>query len=142
MRGKRVDADTVQPVEAAVEVDERLCPQQAHDVDLLFQQRGAISEIDPEPLVLGGVPTDTDGEPDASTAEQVDRRDLLGDQRRLALRQHQHAGDEVHSGGERGEMAEQHEDLVERVLGRVRRGREAAERTGTEPAAEAPSMWS
>ena len=125
--------DPAEVVKAAFVVDQRLRPEQSQDVDLLFQQCGAIGEVDTQPFVLRRVPTDSDGRPDSSAAEQVDRRDLLGNQSDLSLRQHQHAGDELQTRGDRGEVAEEHEDLVERVLGGVRRVREAAERTGAEP---------
>ena len=96
VRRQWIDADAVELVEAALEVDERLGPQHAHHIDLLFEQRGAIGEVDAEAFVLRGVPTDTDGQADAPAAEQIDRRDLLGDHGGLALWQHQHAGDKAH----------------------------------------------
>ena len=94
---QRVDADAVELVEAAFEVDHRLGPQHPHDIDLLLEQRRAIGEVDAKALVLCRVPTDADRKADAPTAEEVDRRDLLGNDRRLALRQHQHTGHEAHA---------------------------------------------
>ena len=44
----------------------------------------------------------------------------FADERRLALRQDEHAGDELERGRDRGEVAEEDEELVELVLGRVR----------------------
>ena len=133
VRWQWIDTDTVQLVEAALEVDDRLGPQHSQDIHLLLEQRRAIGEVDAEGLVLGGVPTDTYGEANTSAAEQIDRCDLLGDYRGLALWQHQHAGDKAHSSGERGEVAEQHEDLVKGVLGGVRGVGEAAEWARAEP---------
>ena len=114
-------------------LDLRLGPERAHHVDLLVEHVGAMGEVRAESLVLRPVPSDADRDADASPAQQVDGRDLLRRQCRLALREHEHAGDEVQPLGHRGEMAEQHEDLVERVRRRVRRAREVAERTRPEP---------
>ena len=132
VNGQRVDPDAAEVVEATLEVDDRPGPELAQHVDLLLEDRRPVGEVDAEPVVLGRVPPDADGHPEAATAQQVDRRDLLGHQRRLALRQHEHARDELQRRREGCEMAVQDQDLVERVLRRVRRGRERTERARPE----------
>ena len=72
-----------------------------------------------ERLVLDGVPAEPDAEPEPSLGQQVDLGGLLGDERRLALGQDDHAGDQLERGA-RGEVAEQHERLVERRVHVVR----------------------
>ena len=60
--------------------------------------------------------------------EHVDRRELLGEQDRLTLRQHDHADGEPHAAGQRGEVGERDERL-----------RAAAPRAGLSPGASAGS---
>jgi hypothetical protein len=54
-----------------------------------------IGEVDAETFVFGSVPTDADGQANPTAAEKIDRGDLLGDDRCLALRQDEHTADEV-----------------------------------------------
>ena len=129
---QRVDPDAVEVVEVPLEIDDRLAPQLAHHVDLLFEDRRAVGEVDTEPFVLRRVPADTDRHSQPAATEEIDRRDLLGRQSRLALGQHQHARHELQRRRQGGEVAVQHQDLVERVLRRVRRGRERTERSRPE----------
>ena len=79
-------------------------------------------EVLAERLELDEVPAEPDAEPEVPASEDVDLGRLLRDERGLPLRQHEHAGDELEAGDDRGQVAEQDEQLVELVLGRVRPG--------------------
>ena len=94
--------------------NELVGPEQAHDLDLLFDAPRAVPEVHAESFVLDMVPADRHAEPKPPFAEHVERCGLLRRQRGLALRQDDDAGDEFEP-GDRGEKAEQHEGLVERI---------------------------
>ena len=115
-----------------VEVEVGLGPERTHDVDLLIENSGPVLEVRAEGFVLGPVPSDADRDADATAAQQVDRRDLLRGKRGLTLREDEDAGDKAQLGRDGGEVAEQHEDLVEGVGRGVGRAREAAHRARTE----------
>src|SRR5262249_55506266 len=66
---------------------------------------------------------------------QVQSGDLLGGERRLALGEQQHAGDEAKPLRDGGQVTEEHQDLVEDMLRGVRRTRKAPERSRTKPLA-------
>ncbi len=66
--------------------------------------RSAQREVGAEPFVLGEVPAHADGHPQSAAAQDVDRRVLLGGERRLALRQDQHARDELDALCHRGKL--------------------------------------
>ena len=75
----------------------------------------------PKPVVLGLVPRGADAEDGAALGDDVERRDDLGEQRRVAVR---HAGDEraeLHALGARGECAEQGVRLEDRFVGPAER---------------------
>ena len=63
------------------------------------------------------VPADADAEAEAAAAQHVEARRLLRHQRRLALRQDQHAGGKADALRAAGEKAEQHERIVIAVGG-------------------------
>ena len=112
-RGRpRVDAGIVDRVPAALEADMRLGPQRLHDLHLLLRAAAAIVEILVEPDELDLVPADPDAEPEPAAAQHVEAGRLLGDERRLALRQDQHAGREAELRRAAGEIAEQDERVV------------------------------
>jgi len=111
----------------ARECHQRLSPQFAHHLDLLLEHVRARAEVGAERLVLCPVPSNSDRQSQSSTTEQIDRRHLLRNHRRLALGQDHHTGHEFESCGDPSEMTEEHEDLVEGVLIGVRRRAEAAE---------------
>ena len=69
-------------------------------------------EIHAEPLELDLVPADADAQPEAALAQCIERGRLLGHQRRLALRQDQHAGGELDLLGHAGQEGEEHEGIV------------------------------
>ena len=69
-------------------------------------------EVHAEALELDLVPADADAQPEAALAQRVERGGLLGDQRRLALRQDQHAGGEADLLRDARQEAEQHERIV------------------------------
>ncbi|GAA0211580.1 hypothetical protein GCM10010492_06750 [Saccharothrix mutabilis subsp. mutabilis] len=63
--------------------------------------------------------TDAHAKPQPPAAEHVDLGHLLGHQRRLALRQHEHPGHQLHRRRHRREVPEQYEHLVERGVAGV-----------------------
>ena len=83
---------------AAVEVDDRLRPEPPQQVDLLLGAPAAVVEVLAERLELDVVPADPDAEPQTPAGEHVDLGRLLRDERRLPLRQDEHAGDELEPG--------------------------------------------
>jgi hypothetical protein len=121
-RRQRVDPDPIEVVELAVERDQRLAPEPAQQLDLLLEPVPTAVEVGLESFILGGVPPGADGDP--TLGEDEDARHEP-DRRRC-----------------RGEVAEEGEDLVERVLNGVRRRRERSEGPGPSRSTEAPRMWS
>ena len=105
---------------ATVEIDHGLGPQHPHELDLLLEAAPSVVEIHPQRLVLDRVPADAETEAKAAAGEHVYLRRLLREQRRLALRRDDDSGDELEPRRHAGEVAEEHEDLVEQVLGPVR----------------------
>ncbi len=74
---------------------------------------GRGSEVLAQGLVLDPVPADAEAEPEPARGQQVDLGGLLGQQGGLALGRDDDAGDQLQR-GQRGEVAEHHERLVER----------------------------
>ena len=106
-------------VVTALERDDVLRPEQPQHLDLFLVAAGAVAEVHPERLVLHLVPADADAEPELAAGQHVDLRRLLGHEHGLALREDEHAGYQLEV-GDRGEVSEQREHLVERRLRRVR----------------------
>ena len=69
----------------AVEGDQFLRPQQAHDLDLLLEAPTTIREVLIERLVLHPVAPDADAEAQPPAGEQIELGGLLGEQHGLAL---------------------------------------------------------
>ncbi len=111
-----VDTGVVDGVPGALEADMRLGPQRLHQAHLLLRAFAAIRKIFVEADELDLVPADADAEPEAAAAQDVERGGLLGDQHGLALRQDQDLGREADRLGAAGEVAEQHEGIVEQIL--------------------------
>ena len=68
-----------------------------------------------EAVVFDPVPADPDAEAKPAVREQVDIRGLFGEERRLPLRQDDHAGDQFEVLGDTGEIGVGDQRLVERV---------------------------
>jgi hypothetical protein len=96
----------------AVEFDMRLVPQSLHHAHLFGRARPAVVEILVEADKLDLVPADADAEAEAAAAQYIERGRLFGDERRLALRQYQHADGEADLCRAAGQEAEQHERVV------------------------------
>ncbi len=94
----------------------RLGPQRLHDPHLLLGAAAAIVEILVERDELDVVPADPDAEPEPAAAQHAEAGRLLRDQRRLALRQDQDAGREAELARASGQIAEQHERIVEQIV--------------------------
>ena len=117
----------VHPVEAAREVDDRLCEQLAEQLDLLLLPGAAGCKVLPERLVLDVVPADPDSEAKPAAGQEVNIGSLACHERSLALREDQDAGGEADPLGDGGQVGEHYERVVERVVLGVR----ARQRTGS-----------
>jgi hypothetical protein len=87
----------------------RSTPQKLH---LALDPLPPVGEVLAQGLVLDGVPSEADTEPEPAAGEKVDFGRLLGDQGRLPLRENDDPGDELQR-CESGQVAEEHERLVE-----------------------------
>ena len=87
--------------------------QAAQQLDLLAAPAPAAREVGAQRFVLHRVPAEPDAQAEPAVGEEVDGGRLLGDERGLALRQDDDAGDELQR-RDRREVAEQHERLVKR----------------------------
>src|SRR5262249_21209946 len=76
----------LEPDPFALEVDYRLGPQPAHDLEELVAARAAILPLIAADLDLFLVPADADSEVDSTAAQPVERAHLLGGVDRVALR--------------------------------------------------------
>ena len=117
--GAGIDAGTVDVIELALERHQGLAPELAQELHLLLLAPAASVEALPERLVLDVVPADANAEAQAPAGEQVDIGHLPRNEGGLALRQNQDARHEFDAPGERGEVSEHHERVVEGVLLRV-----------------------
>src|SRR3546814_10853135 len=86
MYRQQIEDGLVYAFERAVESDEFPRPQQAQQLRLLADAAGAGAEILPHRLVLDGVPAEADAEEQPPARQHVDLGRLLGDQRRLPMR--------------------------------------------------------
>ena len=120
LRRTRLDAGSVNRVKLAVEVDQVVRPQRAHELDLLLLPAAAIAEILAQRLVLDVVPAAADAKSEAIAREHTKLGGLLGDQRRLTLGQYEDTGCQPQVPCAGRDEAQGHEDLVERMLVRVR----------------------
>ena len=119
--GQGIDAGILDGVPLALEGHVRLGPQRLHDLDLLLLRACRGLEALVEADVLDGVPADPDAEAEAPAGQHVEGGRLLGDQRRLPLRQDHHLRGELDALGAGAEEPEQHERVVKEVLGSVAR---------------------
>ena len=92
--------------------DVRLGPQRLHEAHLLLGALAAGVEVHAQALELDLVPADADAQAEAALAQRVEAGRLLGHQRRLALRQDQHAGGKADLARDAGQEGEQHEGIV------------------------------
>ena len=115
-RRLRHEGGSVDPVEAAREVDDRLREQPPEQLDLLLLPGPAGTEVLPEGLVLDVVPADTHAEAEPATGQEVNIGRLPGHERGLALRKDQDPGGEADPLGDAGQIGEHHERVVERVV--------------------------
>ena len=119
-RRLRHECGSVNPVEAAREVDDRFGEQPAKQLDLLLLAGAAGTEVLPERLVLNVVPADPHTEPQPTAGQKIDIGRLPSDERCLALRKDQDPSGEPDSLGDAGEIGEHHERVVEGVVLGVR----------------------
>ena len=115
-RRLRHECGSVNPVEAAGEVDDGFGEQPAKQLDLLLLPGAAGAEVLPEGLVLDVVPADPHTEAQPTAGQEIDIGRLPCHERRLALRKDQDPGGETDSLGDAGQIGEHHERVVERVV--------------------------
>jgi hypothetical protein len=96
--------------------DEGLRPQLAQDLDLLLDAPTARPEVFTERVVLDIVPANADAETQATLAQHVDLRRLLGHESGLTLGENENARDQLEPRGHRREKTKEHHGLVKRVL--------------------------
>jgi len=126
-RGFRHQGGSIDSVEAAGEVDDRLREQPPEQLDLLLLPGAAGSKVLPEGLVLDVVPADPYSEAKPAAGKKVNIGRLACHERGLALRKDQDAGGEADPFGNTGQVGEHHEWVVEGVILGVR----ARQRTGS-----------
>ncbi len=113
----RQNPGSVDPVVRVLVCDHGLFPQLADQGDLLLLPFTAPAEMTGhfETVELHPVPADPDTQTKPAIRKQVDIRRLFGEQRRLPLRQDDHAGDQLDLLGDAGEIGVGDQRLVERV---------------------------
>ena len=94
-RRLRHECGSVDPVEAAREVDDRFGEQPAKQLDLLLLPGAAGTEVLPEGLVLDVVPADPHTEAQPTAGQEIDIGRLPCHERGLALRKDQDPGGET-----------------------------------------------
>ena len=100
------------PVELAGEGHRALGPQLAEQPDLLLEPSTPAVEVLAQRLVLDGVPSDADTEPESTPGQEIDFGGLLRHQHRRALRQDRDPGDQLERRAS-GQESEHDERLVE-----------------------------
>ena len=114
-RGQRVevrfDRHVRELVVATVEVDVRPGEQRQRGVEHLVGPPAALGLVHPASFELRAVPARADAEDEAVTREQVERRDLLGQNSGLAQRQDQDRRAEPDAFGYRGDMRQGHQRI-------------------------------
>ena len=85
---------------------QRLGPEPAQQLDLLLGAFSPDGEIGAKRLIFDIVPAHPDAEAEPAAGKEIQRRRLLGDQHRLALRRNQNAGDKFDTLGRRRHIGE------------------------------------
>jgi hypothetical protein len=106
---------SIDPVEAAREVDNRFGEQPAEQLDLLLLARAAGMEVLPEGLVLDVIPADPRSKAQATAGQEINVGRLPCHEGGLALRKDEDPGGETDSFGDAGQIGEHHERVVEWV---------------------------
>src|SRR5262245_17897093 len=107
-----INASIINDVVGALVGDQRLRPELAQDLDLLFSAAPTRLKFLAERIVLDVIPADANAETQPSTAQDIDLSGLLGDQGRLALRQNENARHQFEPGGDGGEKSKEHHGLM------------------------------
>ena len=118
--GSRPEGEVLERVEPAMERLGRARPQVAPEPDRLVEVRAAHVETVGHRQVpeLGRVPADADPGRDPAATQRVERGQLLGEQDRVPLRDHDHARAEADAGMPAGEPGQGQDRLVDApVLG-------------------------
>jgi len=119
LHGRRVEPDITQTMPAALEGDEIFGPEPSQHIHLLFHAAPAVTEVLVQGLELDRVPADADAEPRPSPVEDIELGGLLGDERGLALREDEDRGRELDPLGDRREVGEEEERLMEHPVPRI-----------------------
>src|SRR5712692_1851801 len=123
----RVDGDVVEVVELAVVARVRLGEQQGHRLDDLIGPLAALLDAGAGHLVLARVPAGAHSEDVAVVGEVAEGGDLLGQQHRVAHRQHQDAGGDVHLRGQRRRVGQRAQRLEPGIAVEAGRGQQVVD---------------
>lgn len=122
LRRLRQERRPVNPIEAAREVDNRLCKQPTQKLNLLLLPGAAGMEVLPKSFVFDVVPADTYAKPQSTTRQEINVGRLPRDERRLALRKDKDTRGETETLRHGCQIREHHERVMERVVFGVRAG--------------------
>ena len=81
-------------VPLTIKIHDWFCPQDAHQLNLLFDATTSIVKVLSKCDVFGFISADSNSKPKSSSTEDIERRGLLSGQHSLSLREDQDAGDE------------------------------------------------
>ena len=112
----RIRFDGVPAIEASVEGLRRVGPQRPDRAHGFLGARGALAERYADHGELFREPADSDAEDRAAAREHVERRELLRDVDRVALRQDHDARGEPHALADRGGVGERDDRIGDRRL--------------------------
>ena len=113
--------DGVDVERLAALLDAFVAPAGPQQPDRLVHLAAAAGVVVAERAVLGLLPTDTDAEAHPAARQRVQCADLLGDEHRLALGQHEDLGRQRDPLRHRGDVPQRHERLQDRHLRRIDR---------------------
>ena len=119
-RRLRHECGSVDPIEAAREVDNRFREQPAKQLDLLLLACASRTKVLTQGFVLDLAPADANAQSKPTSGQQVDIGGLARHECRLALRQDQDPGRKPDALGDASQISEHHERIMKRILLRVR----------------------
>ncbi len=116
LHGAGMGVDAGEVGEAAVELGSLVVPEAGHGVEELVRHGAALGEVGADGAELGLEVADADAEREAPTGEHVQRRQLLGQHDRVALREDHDPGRQPDPRRRRGGERERQERVERRVL--------------------------
>jgi len=115
-RRLRHKCSSVDTIKAAGEVHHRLCKQPAEKFYLLLLSSAARTKVLPQSLVLDMIPAHAYAEAQPTTRQKINICRLPRHERGLTLRENQDPRRELDSFRDPGQIGEQHERIVKRVV--------------------------